>query len=94
MDTKFKIPKHLSAEFNKADKKRRQELVVEYKSWYSNPLTELLIKDLEDKYERLLKEAESKSDFTTLFQSKYYDARNKAKRETLRTLLEQLDYSL
>lgn len=92
--SQFKIPKHLSKDFNKASLEGREELVRDYKNWYSHPLTEALINDLQDKYDRLLKESESKSDFTTLFQSKYHDARNKAKRETLRTLLEQLDYSL
>lgn len=89
----FKIPKHLSGEFNRSDVEARKQLVTDYKNWYSNPLTELLIKDLEKKYETLLHEYEDKNDFVSLFQSKYHDAKNKAERKTLRTLLEQLDYS-
>jgi len=94
MNKQFKIPKHLSGEFNKLSGEDRVQLIADYKNWYSNPLTELLINDLERRYKLLLEEAESKNDFISLFQSKYYDAKNKAERKTLRTILEQIDYRI
>lgn len=90
----FKVPKHLSGYFNKLSREEREEFIGDYKNWYKHPYTEALIKDLEGKYEDLLKEAEAKDGFTTLFQSKYYDARNKAQRKTLRTILEQINFTL
>jgi hypothetical protein len=93
MQNEFKVPKHLSSKFAKLKPEERVQMISEYKGWFANPFTEALIEDLEKKYEALLKESESKSDFLSLFQSKYYDARNKAERKTLKGIVNQLKYN-
>lgn len=93
-NTGFKIPKHLSAKFNRLNAEERQQMVSEYKAWYNNPFTELLLEDLDSRYTKLLEESEAKNDFITLFQSKYYDIKNKAERKVLRQIKEQLNWKV
>lgn len=87
----FKIPKHLNSEFKALDPVARQEFIKSYRIWYESPFTQKLLEDLNRQLELSIQEEEKRNDFVSLFQSKYWSARKKAERTTLRSLINQLN---
>lgn len=87
----FKVPPHLSKEFHALSQEERLKFIKSYHVWYNHELTQALIESLEERIDSLIKEEEQKSGFSTLFESKYYNAENKAKRKVLRELKKQLN---
>lgn len=87
----FKVPPHLSKEFNALKtKEQKQEFIQSYKIWLDNPFTGALLKDFEDRIQELIKEDE-RTDFVSWFQTKYTSAANKGQRALLRNVLKQLN---
>ena len=87
----FKIPSHLSTEFKNLGPTERQDFIRSYRIWYDNQFTQKFLESLEKEIEASVKDEERKSDFISLFQSKYYGARKKAERTTLRDILRNLN---
>ena len=90
----FKVPKHLSKQFNSLDTEGKEKFIRSYKVWYDSELTQALISDLEKKIQDSIVQEEQETSFTTLFQSKYHKARVLAERSTVRKLLNSLKYSM
>lgn len=86
----FKIPKHLSKEFKQLAPVKREEYIRSYRIWYNSDWTQKFLEDLEKQVQISHLEEDKKHDFLTWFQSKYWSARKKQERETLRSLIYQL----
>lgn len=88
----FKIPVHLSSEFKKLKTpEEKEKFIKSYKNWYNSRFTRELLDYFDCLIQGSLLEEESKNDFITLFQSKYYGAGKKAERKLLRKVLKQLN---
>lgn len=88
----FKIPPHLSKQFSKLEtKEEKDKFIKSYRYWYEHEFTRELLEHFGCLIQESLREEDSKFDFTTLFQSKYYGAGKKGERALLRKLLKQLN---
>lgn len=91
-----KIPSFLSkksAEFGRDPEgiQAKKEFIQKYKNWTHHEMTKEFIEWIEYQLNDLVEKEESKSDFMTLFQSKYSAAHSKGKRSVFRTLLKQFN---
>jgi len=81
----IRVPSFLT----KHDKELKQELMLEFKAWKTNKVTNELRDFLEGELTKLITEDE-KDNFSTLFQTKWQQAKRLGKREQLRNLLKDL----
>lgn len=89
-----RIPNFLSkrsAGFPKdpASMKAKQEFIQQYKNWLNNDITKELLEWLEFQLQDAIEKEEGKTDFVSLFQSKYSAAHNKGSRTMLRKMIKQ-----
>ncbi len=82
---KIRVPSFLT----KHDQELKQELMLEFKRWKTNKVTNELRDFLEGELTKLITEDE-KDNFSTLFQTKWQRAKRLGKREQLRNLLKDL----
>jgi len=81
----IRVPSFLT----KHDKELKTELMLEFKAWKTNKVTNELRDFLEGELTKLITEDE-KDNFSTLFQTKWQQAKRLGKREQLRNLLKDL----
>lgn len=81
----IRIPSFLT----KLDKELKQDLMLKYKRWKNNEVTNELRDFLEGELTKLTIEDE-RDNFSTLFQTKWQRAKRLGKREQLRNLLKDL----
>ena len=89
----FKIPKFISKAFNSKTQENKDKLIIQYKNWYSEEVTEIWIKGFQDRIDALIKEDESfvpSRDFE--FQQQVIA--NRAERLVLRSLIKEMNYKV
>lgn len=85
-----KIPNFLSKiSSGIRDQEAKKALVLRYQNWLNNEMTKEFLEWVEFQLQDSIDKEESKDDFLTLFQSKYYGATQKGKRSVLRKIIKQ-----
>lgn len=88
----FKIPPYLSKEFKTLKTpQEREKFINSYRSWYDSHFTTELLEHLSCLIQGSLLDQDSEFNFSTLFQSKYYEAGKKGERNVLRKILKQVN---
>ena len=67
----------------------KKEFIQKYKNWLNNEITKELVEWLDFQLQESVEKDEAKTDFMSLFQSKYSAAHSKGSRSTLRKIIKQ-----
>ena len=88
---KIVVPKFLSSDYLRAgSKEEKEKLLDEAGEWLHLPTTKKFLKYVEQLQKEEEQEELQKSDFITLFQSRYWTATNKGKRTAYQTIIKLL----